>query len=159
MATARLLLSIVSLWLLCGYANVAQSPKVLRQTYWDGTYTEVECQKPTVLGRQNCVFRVGSGDDAGEYEFDLLDYGYSTFFGSYNYWPNGGKFPPNVLFEVPCLDADVNLIPRATTDNTRCNLTLAAEGARLVAQSVSINAIIDGDLLVSNRYISPVVQP
>jgi hypothetical protein len=153
MAPTKLLISIGSLWLLCGYANVAQFPKVLRQTYEDGTFTEVECQKHTELGRQNCVFRIGSGDHAGSYEFVLLDYGYSSWFvmESYYYWPNGGMFPPNVLFEVPCIDADLNQIPKATSDNTRCNLTLAADGARLVAQSVSINAIIDGNLFNANR--------
>jgi hypothetical protein len=144
-----------------GSANLAQAPKILRQTYYDGSFTEVECDPPSESRRVNCEFRVGHKRHISAYSFSLYDFGYDPFLvvPTYNYWPNGGKFPFNVIFQVECLDADLQLIPNANPDNAECNIYLSPCGKHLVAERTAISAIINGHYSRADRSINDPVQP
>ena len=113
-------------------ANIARQPKVLRQTYSDGSFTEIECDWRPDPRRPSCEFRVGDKGRIKAYSLSLHDYGYRSFYvmDGYHYWPNGGQFPPEVRFEVSCLDVDLALIADANEDNAHCYIALDAVGKR-----------------------------
>ena len=136
-------------------ANIARQPKVLRQTYSDGSFTEIECNWVPDPKRPTCEFRVGDKGRIKAYSLRLSDYGYRSFFvmAGYSYWPNGGQFPPQVRIEVSCLDLDLALIAGANEDNAECHLELSAIGKRLVAIRVHISAFINGEYVPAHRAI------
>jgi hypothetical protein len=113
-------------------ANLAKMPVSVRQTYGDGTATELVCDPDS-----HCVFSVRgrwakklSLPLAPEYE------GYSTsgFITEYYYWPNSGT-NLNIAFAVECKEPELELVndPEPT-----CLIFLERSGNVFVAKTIEV---------------------
>ena len=131
-------------------ASLVEFPKSIRQTYSDGTFTEVECTYPPAAPHSaQCEFRVGREDHVQSYSFRLADYGYGAAnvlsdYSYWNYWSYDKQQPFVVAFKVDCGSEDIKLIPGATQDNLVCRIFLRPNGDGLVAQRVEISTLVGG---------------
>ena len=141
-------------------ANIAPQAKTLRKTYYNGNYTEVECEdRVNSKGRFPCVFRTNEDNNLTTYSFDLYDYGYDhmSVTDEYTYWPSGS----GVAFSVNCIDSDIQLLKKndgleltdLDKDFVKCRIFLYPSDSTLIADRVEINppAQIHHGILVSRR--------
>jgi hypothetical protein len=129
-------------------ASLAEFPKALRQTYADGSFTEVECSYPPEAPRlAQCEFRVSRGHRVESFRFSLSEYGdYRTDvttdnYNYWNYWDYNKQTPFVLAFKVDCGPEDLKLIPGATEDNSTCRIFLEPYGKRLLGRRVEISTL------------------
>ena len=130
------------------YANIATFPKSLKQTYEDGSYTKMQCERlrNSKEPNESCVFTIATKRHLKKsYAFSVSNYGYShsSALHGYSYWPSGD----GVAFDVPCLEKDYEELSEykdkklsdADLSNVNCFLFLYPEGNQLRADHVEIS--------------------
>ena len=143
--TATALFSISATAFAFASANVAPQAKTLRKTYYNGNYTEVECEdRENPKGRFPCLFRINEDKHLSTYSFDLYDYGYDhmSVTDEYTYWPSGN----GVAFSVNCIDSDIEHIRKSEgleltdtdKDFVKCRIFLYPSDSALLADRVEI---------------------
>ncbi|GAB3358495.1 hypothetical protein [Lysobacter tyrosinilyticus] len=113
-------------------ANLAKVPVSVRQTYGDGSTTELSCNPDS-----HCVFTV-YGKWRRKLSLPLSpEYaGYSTsgFITDYYYWPNS-ESNLSIAIEVECKEADLELV---TDTWPVCHLFLERSGNAFIARRVEV---------------------
>jgi len=130
------------------FANIAAFPKSLKQTYEDGGYTEMQCERlrESEESKESCVFTIATKKHPKKsYSFSVSDYGYShsSALHAYSYWPSGD----GVAFDVPCQDKDYEELSEykdkklsdADLSNVSCFLFLYPDGNKLRPDRVEIS--------------------
>lgn len=128
---------VIAAFLLCSAgtahpsANIAKYPAALRQTYFDGTSTELICKER----KEPCVFVVRTNRKL-KLTLEREYFGYSTSMAimKYRYWPNSGH-DLTISIDVDCKDEDFALAkdPEAT-----CVLFLQRRDGALQARNLEI---------------------
>ncbi|WP_457095901.1 hypothetical protein [Lysobacter sp. P5_B9] len=113
-------------------ANLAKIPVSVRQTYGDGSATELSCNPDS-----HCVFTV-YGKWKKKISLPLApEYaGYSTsgFITDYYYWSNS-ESNLNIAIEVECKEADLELV---TDTWPICNMILERSGNAFIAKRIEV---------------------
>ncbi len=112
------------------YANIAKIPVSIRQTYSDGTATELACKT-----HDSCTLTV---HENGVERLTLMReyFGYSTSgaMTDYLYWPNSGD-DLVISIEVECKDGDLALVQ---DPDPHCRMYLQRKDAGFMAERIEV---------------------
>jgi hypothetical protein len=122
-----------------GNSPMAKTPHSIRQTYEDGTFTEMTCINDRLRhNSKTCSFLVSQHGTATSFSFSIDELGYHDSVDSYGYLPiPGEKFL--VTFLVTCGPFDLALHPDATEENANCYLTLESGDQILKPQEIQMS--------------------
>ncbi len=136
--------------------TVAKTPHSIRQTYPDGTFTEVACHVDKIrLESQACRFVKGSPADTTVYDFSIDKLGYHNEVEVYAYFPmESGLF--QVKFAVPCAAVDLALHSDANEMNSTCYLTMGPEKRALVPLFLELDGESGGKHFFETRTFGKV---
>ena len=112
-------------------------PHAMRQTYADGTWTEVAIAQ---CDEDDCdyVFRISNADASTPYPFSLRGHPYSIHMsGGYGYWPGeNGAFSFSV--PVACDKADHAFVGVAEDHLLECRATFVGVAGKAVLEGIDI---------------------
>lgn len=145
--------------LCCGYvmgaAFIVTSPYAVRQSYRDGSFSEIVCDVQTPK-QDRCQFRTGHKKVEHTYSLSLSQYGYHALSPSldYSYFDNHIS-PPSIKMGVSCINEDYRLVPKANKerDYVSCTIGLLAYRGRMIAQTVEVSATVDGESFFETRPV------
>ena len=121
-------------------ANVAQAPQSIRQTYPDGSATELACDmRPT---KPSCTLRVFVGADTHLYPIEFGKNDLQVHLGEYWFWPGATQGEFTIAIPVSCSEQDLALLRRSHRDYAECRVFLDTKGNLLVPLRVQITSLL-----------------
>lgn len=123
-------------------AKVSKQPASIRQTYPDGTFTELACFGST------CSFTVSERRLKQTYKFARVQFGYRVSIDTYRYFEGQKLYVPYFTVPVACGDADVLLLPDIDLNTVECDLELQLVKGRAVANRLLISG------MAGEKYVS-----
>ncbi|NUO77917.1 MAG: hypothetical protein HOQ32_18135 [Lysobacter sp.] len=118
-------------------AAIAKVPQSLRQTYHDGSSTELQCDRADDI--YVCRFKIDDGRTLGTYSFHVALRRMVFLAGSYAFWDHGdGDY--TLALDVNCDERELALIPDELEFSATCRVRFKPQDAELVPQDVDIVA-------------------
>jgi|SRR5688572_15492161 len=121
-----------------GAANIAKIPNSLRQTYADGTMTELSCQ-PGSASLKSCELHVIDRKGAKTYAIDSGDYRLDLYLSQYWFWSGPSSADFTVAVPVACLPTDTAHLPEDRRDHVECRLFLSPSSDRLAPTRLKVS--------------------
>ncbi len=120
-------------------ANVAQAPQSIRQTYADGSATELACDKRS--RPPSCTLTIFVGTDARSYPIEFGKNDFQVHLGEYWFWPGVSQDKFTIAVPVSCSGQDLVRLRRSHRDYAECRVLLDAKGKGLVPLRVQITSV------------------
>jgi hypothetical protein len=128
--TTAVLMALMGMGDVYASANLAKIPVSVRQTYQDGTATELSCGP-----HSHCTFIVyGKRNQRLSLAPEYSGYPTSGFLTDYSYWPNSGH-NLNIATNVECQKADLELV---TDTEPTCRMFLERTGKTFTAIRIEV---------------------
>jgi len=119
-----------------GAANVAMVPTALRQSYSDGSSTEISCL-PVASSPDGCVFIVKAKNRRDNYTLETPGFRSSLYISEYWYWPRvGDDF--SLALPIACPEEGLANIPPDMRPSAECRLFLTPNRNTLVPERLEI---------------------
>ena len=119
-------------------AFLAAQPVVLRQTYPDGAYTELNCPDQDL---QSCSFRVSSGLSGRRYTMNFGAYSRSRMPEQYWVWLYSRMRVESVAVPVDCGPKDLAMLPSEDEAHVTCRLFLRLVGNSLRPEQIEARSV------------------
>ena len=121
-------------------ANVAQAPEAVRQTYADGSATELACDSQAVPA--SCTFRIFVGPETHQFQVDPALREFQVHVGEYWFWL--GRSPDDFTIAIPvaCSEQDSALLKRSHRDYAECRVFLVPQHGKLQLLRVQVSSVL-----------------
>jgi hypothetical protein len=121
-------------------ANVAQAPQALRQTYDDGSATELACN--TQSSPPLCTFKVFVGSDTRRFQIDHALHAFQFHVGEYWFWPGPTLDEFTIAIPVVCSEQDSALLKRSHREYAECRVFLESQHGKLWPRRVQVSSVL-----------------
>ena len=120
-----------------GAASIAKAPAALRQSYGDGTTTELSCPQETA-SLEGCVFHTSGPSGTTAYAVAADDYRLEAFLDRYWYWSGNSADSFTVAIPVRCPSIELAKLTERQRDTAECRLFLSPLEGKLVSREVEV---------------------
>lgn len=138
---ATTLLALLLPTVLHAAANVAQSPQAIRQTYADGSATELACDAR--VAPPSCTFKTTSAESTRSYVIALGRIDLQIRLSEYWFWPDAGEGGLTIAIPVTCSEQDLALLEGRHRDHAECRAVLESTGDHLRPTRVEIASLLE----------------
>ena len=127
-------------------ANFAQSPYAIRQTYADGSATELTCEARRVP--PSCTFKTISAESTRSYVIELSRINLQSRLSEYWFWPHAGEGEDGLTIAIPvtCSEQDLALLEPRHRDHAECRAVLESADDELRPIRVEIASLLEPDV-------------
>ncbi|MBA3930365.1 MAG: hypothetical protein C0521_12340 [Xanthomonas sp.] len=124
-------------------ANFAQSPHAIRQTYADGSATELACDARRAP--PSCTFKTMSAESTRSYVIDLDRIDLQIRLSEYWFWPHAGEREDGLTIAIPvtCSEQDLALLEPRHRDHAECRAVLESAGDEFRPTRVEIASLLE----------------
>jgi hypothetical protein len=129
-------------------ASISESPVRVKQTYSEGSHTELGYSSCTLDGVCTYVFRIHDRHGNAKIRFQLPEGYRSSGIDEYSYWDYRDDDHFALAFPVNCTAADVAYVSADNDNRLDCRVMLDVKGNQLQTTTI----VIDGE--VGGRYVN-----
>ena len=134
-------------------ANVAQAPQAVRQTYADGSATELACNSETAPNI--CTFKIFVGLEDYQFQVDRVLNDFQVHIREYWYWPGQSPQEFTIAIPVSCTEQDAALLKRSHREYAECRVFLESQHDKLRLLRVQVSSMLAPHVQRSRSLAGP----